>query len=76
MATTTLTIPDAQLQRVEDAFNATYSWRPGQGETQAEHLKRRMKEYVLGVVAAYESAAAAESARVAAAASANAIPIT
>lgn len=79
MAQLTITVPDAQLQRVLDAFKAQYSYQatvPGptpedppvpNPETVAQFVRRRLRVYVMDVVRAHESLKAAETARAAAA---------
>lgn len=80
MATLVITVPDAQVQRVLDAFAATYSYsatipdpaNEGQTlpnpETKTQFCRRMLRRYIVDVVKAYESTSAAEAARTTAAA--------
>lgn len=58
MATITFTIPDDQIQRVIDAFCATYDYadyvKYGGTMTQAQFTKDRIRQWIVGVVRAYE----------------------
>lgn len=63
MATITLTIPDAQIQRVITAFCANYGYTQSQlpNETQANFTKRMVGLHIQDVVRNYESAQAAST---------------
>lgn len=69
MATVTITIPDPVLDRVLDAFAATYNW-DGQG-TKAAFARQKVAEYVKQVVKGYEAQRDSEAARTAAASKAD-----
>jgi hypothetical protein len=64
MASITINIPDAQVSRVRAAFNAVHPKDPG--ETTAELVIRKIREYVVREVANYEAGVASETARKAA----------
>lgn len=68
MAAITITIPDAVLPRVLDAFAAHYGWTGGGGQTKAQFARQKLQDHVVAVVRAYEAGGAAEAARLAAAA--------
>lgn len=46
MATMTVTVPDAALPRILDAFAAVYRWDPESGLTKAEFARRQVAEFV------------------------------
>lgn len=52
MASLTITVPDAQVSRIVEAFKEFDNNRPG--ENNADFLKRKIGEYVLNAVKAYE----------------------
>jgi ABC-type microcin C transport system permease subunit YejE len=54
----TITVPDAQVQRVLDAFG----WAEASGVSRAEFMRSRLIRYVRDVVAQYERDAAARAA--------------
>lgn len=69
MAQVSITVPDACMTRLEDAFAATYGYQAiinGQPnpETKAQHARRKIKEHVWSVVRASETRAAAEAASI------------
>lgn len=78
MATMTITIPDAQLNRVRDAFAAAYGYsatvpdpaNPGQTipnpENKTQFTQRMVRKYMHEVVKGYEATKDAETARQAA----------
>jgi hypothetical protein len=72
MASISITIPDAVLSRVLDAFAARYGWESAGGQTKAQFAKSRVIEFIRDVVRAHEATAVAEAARVAAVAAVNA----
>jgi hypothetical protein len=58
MATITFTIPDDQIQRVIDAFCATYDYanyvRLGGTMTQAQFTKARIRDWIVATTRSYE----------------------
>lgn len=70
MANISITIPDAVVPRVLDAFDGSYPGRP-QGVTQAAWAKRQVINYVRDVTVSYERQQAAIAAAAAAEAAAN-----
>lgn len=61
MANLQITIPDAMLPRVLDAFASTYGYRPTDG-TRAQFARKKLAEHVRGVVQSYEVQKASEQA--------------
>ena len=61
MAQLTITIPDAQVQRVLDAFEGIYG-EPLPGETNQEFARRTIISFVRGVVVRFESGLAEDQA--------------
>lgn len=59
MAQITLTIPDALLARVLDAFATTYGYTPGNG-TKAQFARQQLATHIRGVVRSYEVQRASE----------------
>lgn len=58
MATISITIPDAQLQRVIDAVCGTYNYDPNSGLTQAQFAKQQLSLWLKSTVRNWESNAA------------------
>lgn len=77
MATITVTIPDAQINRVRNAFATAYGWSgilpdgTPNPENKTQFTQRKVREYVKEVVKGVEATAAAETARAAAVAQAE-----
>lgn len=63
MANITIQVPDAHVNRVQDAFATAYGWDQNDGETKAQLVRRKVKEFVVQVVQAQEATVAAEVAR-------------
>lgn len=67
MATVSITVPDAMVTRINDAFAtafeypATIDGEPNP-ETKTQHTRRRVREYVAGIVRRIEAGAAAQTA--------------
>lgn len=59
MAQLTITIPDAQLTRVLDAFAAVYGYDPASGQTPAEFARARVRWFMREVVKTHEATLAA-----------------
>lgn len=70
MANISITIPDALVGRVLDAFDGSYPGRP-QGVTQAAWAKQKVIDYARDVTIAYERQQAAITAAAAAEAAAQ-----
>lgn len=70
MADISITIPDAVVSRVLDAFDGSYPGRP-QGVTQAAWAKQKVIAYVRDVTVSYERQQAAIAAAAAAEAAAD-----
>lgn len=68
MAQITVTIPDAVLPRVLDAFAVRYGWNAAGGQTKAQFAKAKLIDFTRDVVRLHETATAAETARSAASA--------
>lgn len=72
MAQIAITIPDAQVARVQDAFAGAYGYSATlpdgspNPQTRAQFAKAKVIEYVVSVVKGYEAQRDAEAARVAA----------
>lgn len=86
MANLQVTIPDAALQRVLDAFASAYGWsavivdaETGQSsanpETKQQFARRKVAEFIKEVVRSQEAQVAAEAARQASIAEANSLNI-
>lgn len=54
MASITISVPDAQVQRVLDAFCATFGYNPATDGTKAAFTKKQMAQYAKEVTLAYE----------------------
>jgi hypothetical protein len=81
MAQIQITIPDAVLPRVVDAFAATYGYQPTidgapNPETKAAFAKRQVIAFIKRTVADREAGAAADAARSTAVDAANALDLT
>lgn len=68
MAAITITIPDAQVTRVRDAFATAYNYQAAingapNPESRLQFLQRKLREHILDVVRSQESQAAGEVAR-------------
>jgi len=69
MANLTVTVPDAMLPRVTAAFKAQYNYQAtlpdgtANPETEAQFMRRMVKEYIKQVLVAHEAVTAAEDAR-------------
>lgn len=75
MATITITVPDAVVARVADAFAETYGW-DGKG-SRSEFVARVLREHVKNVTVSHEARQAAVGAeRAAANSAASAIVVT
>lgn len=76
MAQLTITVPDAQIQRLLTAFKGAYGYEdflPGatpipNPETPVQFTRRMIRVYMMDVLRAFEATQAAEAARLAAAA--------
>lgn len=53
-ATITITVPNAVLSRVLDAFAVTYNWNSSMGVTKAEFARIKLIEHIKTVVSDYE----------------------
>lgn len=62
MAALSVTVPDAILTRVLDAFAATYHHNPATDGTKAAFAKKKVRDYIRGVVNTYETQLAADAA--------------
>lgn len=62
MASITITIPDAVLNRVLDAIAATRSYNPGTDGTKAQFAKAQLVAWIKGIVVDYEGNNAANTA--------------
>lgn len=60
IATLQITIPDALLPRVLDSFAATYKYNAATDGTKAQFTRKKLAEYVRGVVQSYEVQKATE----------------
>lgn len=77
MANINITMPNAQLARIQAAFASLYGYRTTiagspNPETLTQFTQRIVREFVKGVVKAYEVRVAAETARTAAESAAEA----
>lgn len=63
MAQITITVPDAHIARINDAFAAQFGYTgtapDGTPETKANHTRRKIREFAVNIVASYESQQAA-----------------
>ena len=59
----TISLPDAALTRVKNAFASAYEWDPASGETKADFAKRQVILFMKGVVRGQEVNVAADNAR-------------
>lgn len=70
MASITITVPDAEAARIENAFTQTYSYTgqnpQGGAETKNQFIKRMIIEFVKETVKRVEGEAAGKQARTAA----------
>lgn len=71
MAQITITIPDAVVERVLDAFAVTYGYEDN-GETRAQFAKRQVQEFIRRTVRDREAAIASHEAHLAAVADVDA----
>lgn len=76
MAVITITIDDAQFDRVVNAFSMAYNYSPTLGITKAQFAKRQVIAYVRSVVRAVEEQPAVQSAQSSVTAGVNQITIT
>lgn len=76
MATLSVTIPNAQVTRINNAFGAAYGYQATingspNPESLTQFATRKVREFIKDVVKGQEAVAAAEAARVAALAAAE-----
>ena len=76
MATISITVPNAQVNRVQAAFASAYGYETTVNgspnpETLVQFTQRKIREFIKGVVKGHEAVSAGEAARVAAAAAAE-----
>lgn len=66
MAQISITIPDEQVARIQDAFAGAYGYTgtglDGSPETKAAFARRKVREFVVSVVVNHESRTAVEAA--------------
>ena len=62
MATVTLTIPDAAMPRITEAFASTYGWNAQMGVTKAAFAKDQVIQFVKRTVVEAETRAAKQAA--------------
>lgn len=75
MATLSITIDDAAVPRVRAAFDARYPGRTEAGRTLAQWVTDKLKDEIREIVRDTESRLAAEAARAAAVAAADALTL-
>ncbi len=64
MTTVNITIPDAVISRIVEAFTVVFRWdEAGAGLTKNEFVKKKVQDFIREVVSAYEANLAAEVAR-------------
>jgi hypothetical protein len=71
MANIQVSVPDAVINRVLDAFATQYGWKATSGLTKAQFARRVVADFVKAVVKGYEARLAADAARVTAEANAD-----
>lgn len=76
MAVITITIDDAKVARVLDAFASELNWDPASGQTKAQFAKSQLIAYARQVTRNYETNLQIAADRVAKAADVEAISIT
>jgi len=65
MASISITVPDSEVTRIEDAFDETYPGRTDAGLTKGEWVSQWMREYVKSITVSCEAMMAADAARAA-----------
>ncbi len=76
MASITVTVPTAAVQRVLDAVCATYGYSADSGLTQTQFAQQHLVSHVKEILRNYESRNAGDAAKAAAAATADQVQIT
>ena len=67
-----ITVPDAVADRVLAAFTTVFQYDVASGLTEPQFVRKKLQDFLREVVESYEATAAAETARQAAVAKANA----